>query len=1216
MPTPRTRIAAGDVIEILDSDSDSEPTAESHQSKRRKVSQEAQSNSMASALSVKNSHLKGRRRFKADLEDLKEACKEGFIVGDLKATKVRSGEEEGSFEVFVTTVNGHNIVSFNVLLSGANVYLTIIVIIIIHNPKDTADYPKDHSCFAHTIEDDWASNIQDVINNISDLPSRSMAETVENTLSNLSKAITTGDATLDLGNEEEEEEDDYEAFMDDDYETSYTSSGNKSRFQLSRMQHDFIDTVASPYRPGLIRFSHDDFCISVSIPVVKLAESIPARALMAWDKRLLSRSQHLVLLISGFRGVYPSPDYTATALQKAQVLAGHTPLTFKVGLSGKYKPGTDHAREFHRSFGLITKDAEDEVREQKQREKEEALAAMYDWDGEGEDPALSIEPLMAEEEEPEVEDEERFDRFSMSSSLESLLDQYFLKLVKIRRRHGVGWAGAELILWEVEKNQLPEEIVMNERYMEIKAVDKEERSFAGIKNLPHDPLAGLDPQDDVNVPLTAFSYLIRRLTLCTRYCIVCHSKLQTNYEALKPYVCDSKLCAYQYYSLNKGPSLEYEIIHNPRSVDLLVSLTYASAAESALDEPFPVGIGLQVPDPDVTRIQDAPPSLHGFAHGPGVFQAHTQPSSQPQALVPTQASIPSSGLRDFDQLNPKQMRASIMELLDSLPSIDDMRKHLRKTGSSKSKPKLVECDPNVLPAAWGLLRWVVGSCTAYLEEITDPSECVQNIDPVWRQYRFSVGAPDAEARFKNEVEKAQAVDPNCIRYPSLFAFHGSPLKNWHSIIRHGLWYKTIAHGRAYGNGVYMAKDAHMSMSGYAHGGRSGGWRKSKLGPSNCVALVEAVNRPDEFVSQQPFFVVQHTHWLMCRYLLVKTSLGDALPAPSASSSSAQGGPTQPSENTQRTPYVPMDPKHKIVLANKPVQVPDPSHKLEVILQARRQEMDQHEDQPDEHDQEVFEYVGGGSEDKGKGTGRLEEVDTDMEMVDDFASNPSAGTAASAHRGSRARTRPADDWIHDAEYVQNAVSHLMPPPTTASPTATMAVQRELKHMLKEQETCSSFKELGWYMPPDLIGDNLFQWIVEMHSFDESLPIAQDLRKEKVNSVIFEIRFPPDFPLSPPFFRIITPRFLPFIQGGGGHVTGGGSICMDLLTSSGWLPSYSIAAILIQIKLAISNPDPRPARLLGGGGWKRPYQVMEALEGYKRAASTHGWQLPPGLDRLVR
>ncbi len=54
---------------------------------------------------------------------------------------------------------------------------------------------------------------------------------------------------------------------------------------------------------------------------------------------------------------------------------------------------------------------------------------------------------------------------------------------------------------------------------------------------------------------------------------------------------------------------------------------------------------------------------------------------------------------------------------------------------------------------------------------------------------------------------------------------------------------------------------------------------------------------------------------------------------------------------------------------------------------------------------------------------------------------------------------------------------------------MAVQRELRSMLKEQEAANSLRELGWYMPPEFIGDNLFQWIVEMHSFDPSLPIRE-------------------------------------------------------------------------------------------------------------------------------
>jgi len=170
------------------------------------------------------------------------------------------------------------------------------------------------------------------------------------------------------------------------------------------------------------------------------------------------------------------------------------------------------------------------------------------------------------------------------------------------------------------------------------------------------------------------------------------------------------------------------------------------------------------------------------------------------------------------------------------------------------------------------------------------------------------------------------------------------------------------------------------------------------------------------------------------------------------------------------------------------------------------------------------------------------------------------------------------------------------------------------MVKEQDAAASLKELGWYMPSEFNEDNLFQWIVEMHSFDPDLPIARDLAAKKLNSVIFEIRFPSTFPHAPPFFRILKPRFLPFIRGGGGHVTGGGSICMDLLTADGWSPSYSIPAVLMQIKLAISNLDPRPARL-DPSHWNMPYQMREALEGYLRAATTHGWKFPDGLQKLL-
>ncbi|KAJ7163657.1 hypothetical protein C8R46DRAFT_1279120 [Mycena filopes] len=73
--------------------------------------------------------------------------------------------------------------------------------------------------------------------------------------------------------------------------------------------------------------------------------------------------------------------------------------------------------------------------------------------------------------------------------------------------------------------------------------------------------------------------------------------------------CDRPLCTYQYYAHNRGASLEYEIIQNPGTVDMLVSLTYSFAADGALDEALPVGMALRVPAPDQALIT-TPASTH------------------------------------------------------------------------------------------------------------------------------------------------------------------------------------------------------------------------------------------------------------------------------------------------------------------------------------------------------------------------------------------------------------------------------------------------------------------------------------------------------------------------------------------------------------------------------------------------------------------------------
>lgn len=185
--------------------------------------------------------------------------------------------------------------------------------------------------------------------------------------------------------------------------------------------------------------------------------------------------------------------------------------------------------------------------------------------------------------------------------------------------------------------------------------------------------------------------------------------------------------------------------------------------------------------------------------------------------------------------------------------------------------------------------------------------------------------------------------------------------------------------------------------------------------------------------------------------------------------------------------------------------------------------------------------------------------------------------------------------------------MLQPPSYATPMATKALNRNLKEVVELQKN-SNLQELGWYIDPDLIS-NVYQWIVELHSFDPTIPLSQDMKAAGVTSVVLEIRFGKDYPHTPPFIRVIRPRFLPFTERGGGHVTSGGAMCMELLTNSGWSAVSSIESVLLQVRMAMMNLEPRPARLRSKNSLQRDYGIGEAIDAYRRACHAHGWQIPP-------
>ncbi len=189
--------------------------------------------------------------------------------------------------------------------------------------------------------------------------------------------------------------------------------------------------------------------------------------------------------------------------------------------------------------------------------------------------------------------------------------------------------------------------------------------------------------------------------------------------------------------------------------------------------------------------------------------------------------------------------------------------------------------------------------------------------------------------------------------------------------------------------------------------------------------------------------------------------------------------------------------------------------------------------------------------------------------------------------------------------------MLEPPSYATPTATRTLNRNLQEVLEIQRK-TPLHELGWYIDEDLVS-NVYQWIVELHSFDASLPLAHDMKKAGVTSIVLEIRFGKDYPFSPPFLRVIRPRFLPFASGGGGHVTAGGAMCMELLTNSGWSSVSTIESVLLQVRMAIMNIEPKPARLENcSKAHQRDYGTAEAIDAFIRACRAHGWTVPPGFQ----
>ena len=170
--------------------------------------------------------------------------------------------------------------------------------------------------------------------------------------------------------------------------------------------------------------------------------------------------------------------------------------------------------------------------------------------------------------------------------------------------------------------------------------------------------------------------------------------------------------------------------------------------------------------------------------------------------------------------------------------------------------------------------------------------------------------------------------------------------------------------------------------------------------------------------------------------------------------------------------------------------------------------------------------------------------------------------------------------------------------TGSSAATTRLSKEIRKFRKLDLNGESDK---FGIKVELASDRtLHIWNAYLYNFSDDCPLYTELplykKKFGIDRIKLECIFPEDYPFSPPFIRVLEPRFA-FRTG---RVTIGGSICFELLTPSGWKPSYDMEGVLVQIRQEIAEGEPH----LDFKNNKK-YTEYEAKAAFMRVAREKGW-----------
>mmetsp|Transcript_52064 Transcript_52064/g.59470 ORF Transcript_52064/g.59470 Transcript_52064/m.59470 type:complete len:1019 (+) Transcript_52064:116-3172(+) len=606
-----------------------------------------------------------------------------------------------------------------------------------------------------------------------------------------------------------------------------------------------------------------------------------------------------------------------------------------------------------------------------------------------------------------------------------------------------------------------------------------------------------------------------KLQNCPNYCIICQDKHVADSIRLRP--CTKDLCQFSFEE-NIGASIYAEFNNNPDLgfFDLsLASHAIFSARTLQVFEPFP---SFFLKSSEIRSKA-------------GWFSANDTSGENSNRNV--------SGAARTQQQNEAESNkdmTKLREIFVKIPKLDQL------IAASHDEASLRENILSLAPQledghlVYKLIRYILATNRLSLIKLENDDR-IKGLDANIGQFIVSNHSPEKEEIFALEKKK----------HGSFWAYHGSSLENWYSILRNGLRNLSNTHlmtaGAAYGQGIYAGLDLSTSYGyscrrPYYNAGTTATaakeWDHSMFNAPQKVALaiIEVINI-DSYKKGGTICTIPNENHVTIRYMLV---------IPTNVSNTAVKADSLGLEKHFSTFIRKIREQEKIVKERR-IQ-----RSVDLYMQRKKEE---------------------------ESVERLRK-DKEMREIEERTMNELNQEQATA-----------------LEKLENSLSG------KGSAAANKRIMVEYKQLMTSKETSHisiNFKD----------DSNMYIWhaTIDAAKCDLSKELKQDFdtyakKYNKAKEFVFEVHFSKDFPFFPPFIRVVRPRFAFHT----GHITIGGSICMESLTPSGWTVARNLESLFIEI---LSNMFHGGGRLeINTPSANVDYTLEEARDAFQRVAKYHNW-----------